>query len=288
VAEEQDDVAVAPRYFGEPDTSSLRYDTDLVRTKSGTDVLVHGCARAPDERPAGCVESGWTVGPLSKQVRVFGDWVWRKTWSGISPSEPRPFVSLPIRYERAWGGPLGVGGARDAANPIGVGADPSPGKPVPNIEHPGKPIHSPRHRDPPASFGPVPGHWQPRARLAGTYDSAWQEQRKPLVPNDFHDSYFRCAPADQQLDDFLEGGEEVVLRNLTPEGTMRFRLPRITLAFRTSIAGGSEQHRGQLHTALPCHHTLYTLAQTIVYEKERVPLGNNRSPGTRTDRELPR
>ena len=42
VADDQDDVCLAPKYFGEPGGSSLRYDLDLVRTKPGTDVVLHG------------------------------------------------------------------------------------------------------------------------------------------------------------------------------------------------------------------------------------------------------
>ena len=294
VADDQDDVCLAPKYFGEPGGSSLRYDLDLVRTKPGTDVVLHGYAHAPGGRPVQFVDSSLVVGSLSKQLRVFGDRSWRETLSDVYPSEPQPFVSLPIRYERAWGGTLPKSEARDPFNPGGIGADAVPGKPVANVEYPGKPIRSPRHQGPPAGFGPIPGHWQPRAKLAGTYDAAWRKERQPLVPKDFHDAYFRCGPADQQFNGFLQGGEEVDLRNLTPEGFLRFRLPRISLGFSTRIAGGIEHHRGQLYTviiepeerrlimvwqtALPCHHTLYTLKETIVYEKERVPLGAIETP----------
>jgi hypothetical protein len=105
------------------------------------------------------------------------------------------------------------------------------------------------------------------------------------VPTDFQDAYFQCAPADQQVDGFLTGGEEVTLRNLTPEGLLRFRLPQISLGFNTYIDGGTTHHRAQLYTvsiepedhrivlvwqtSLPCHHTLYTLRETVVYQKDR-------------------
>jgi hypothetical protein len=113
------------------------------------------------------------------------------------------------------------------------------------------------------------------------------------VPHDFQDAFFRCAPADQQAPGFLRGGEEVVLHNLTPEGLVRFALPRVALGFRTRVGGGTTHHRGDLHTlviepearrfmmvwqtALPCHHTLYTLRETVVVEKERVALGEPRA-----------
>jgi hypothetical protein len=176
--------------------------------------------------------------------------------------------------------------ARDAFNPIGVGVDATPGKPVPNVEHPDKPIETSRYEGRAAGFGPVPCDWQPRLALAGTYDDVWQRQRQPLVPADFDAGYFRCAPADQQVNGFLRGGEEVVLQNLTPSGLLRFRLPHVALGFRTKFTRNFVHHRGELHTiiiepsdrrltmvwqsALPCHHTLYTLQETLVTEKAHV------------------
>jgi hypothetical protein len=297
VAEEQDDVCLAPKYFGEPGRSSLRYDTDLVRTKPGTDVMLHAHAHAPYGRPVQALDVSWTVGSLSKEIRVVGDRVW---WNAsfnprsvdLVPSEPQPYLSCPISYERAWGGVLPGGDARDPFNPAGIGTNAAPGQPVPNIEYPANPVRSSRYNGPPAGFGPIPCDWQPRVKFAGTYDEAWQKERQPLVPKDFQDSYYRCAPADQQVNGFLKGGEEVILRNLTPEGLLRFRLPQVSLGFNTRIVGGTTHHRAQLHTvimepeerrlimvwqtALPCHHTLYTLKETVVFEKERmlVPVQN--------------
>jgi len=284
LAEEQQDVCLVPQFFGEPTASSLRYDGDLVRTKSGTDVVLHAHAHAPYGHPVPFAEVGFSVGGLSKQLRVVGDRVWEFGWSSLVPSEPQRFTSMPICYERACGGAIPNSDSRDPSNPVGVGAAATSGGPVPNIELVGNPIESPRHLGLPAGFGPIPCHWQPRLKLAGTYNEAWQQERQPLVPDDFQDAYFRCAPTDQQCDWFLQGGEEVVLRNLTPEGVLCFRLPRVRLGFRTRVDGSSIHHRGDLHTviiepaerrlimvwhtALPCHHTLYTLKETVVFEKE--------------------
>jgi hypothetical protein len=171
------------------------------------------------------------------------------------------------------------------------------GAPVPNIEYLDQSIESSRGTTSPAGFGPIPCDWQPRRKLAGTYDETWQRSRQPLVPADFQDAYFRCAPGDQQVDGYLHGGEDVVLRNLTPDGFLRFRLPRVSLGFRTRFGRRAIHHRGQLHTviieseerrltmvwqaALPCHHTLYDLKDTLIVEKQRVPLGDK---GVQRDR----
>ena len=286
VADDQQGVVVAPEYFGEPGQSSLRSDTDLVRTKPGTDILLHADAYAPGGRPARSVDVGFTLGPIAKQLSVVGDRVWRKSWRSVTPSDPEPFVSFPIRYEHAWGGVPADSDARDQYNPIGVGLDVTPGNPVPNVEAFGKPIESPRYEGRAAGFGPIACDWQPRLALAGTYDDAWKRQRRPRVPADFDRAHFRSAPADQQVNGFLRGGEEVMLHNLTPNGLLRFRLPYIAIGCRTRFGRDTVYHRSDLHTviiepsdsrltmvwqsALPCHRTLYTLEETIVFEKERV------------------
>ena len=76
------------------------------------------------------------------------------------------------------------------------------------------------------SLGPVGRGWSPRSRYAGTYDQDWIDNTFPFLPADFDDSYFQCAPEDQQTG-FLHGGEQVELMNLTPQGRTRFHLPVI-------------------------------------------------------------
>lgn len=291
LAPEQDPVVLAPQFTGEPPRASLRYDGDLVRTKAGTDVILHGNAHAPANRPVATVEASLRLGTLHKRLNVHGDRVWERAAGGLVPSKPEPFLTRPIAYEFAHGGPLGdtPEAGLDPMNPAGIGRINQEGEPVPAVESPEAPVLAVNSTAPPAGFGPIASHWQPRAKLAGTYDAAWQESRQPLLPADFNDDFYRCAPPDQQVQGFLQGGEEVALGNLTPSGMLRFQLPRVSLGFRTRIDGGTTHHRGQLHTviiepeelrlilvwqtALPCHHTLYSLKETIVFEKQRNPLG---------------
>jgi hypothetical protein len=285
-AEAQEDVRREPEYLGEPGRSSLRYDTDLVRSKLRTDVLLHGSAHAPGEKPASHVDVHLSVGPISKHLRVWGDRVWKLSPLGPKPSAPEPFTRLPITYERAYGGsappdapqPL----RQEARNPVGVGLFPSEDEPVPNVEYPGHPAGAAGWARP-AGFGPIPPSWSPRRELAGTFDAAWEQRRMPLLPLDFQEGHFQCAPEDQQAPGLLRGGEDVLLEGLTPSGVWRFQLPRVPLGFRTRINGGTVDHRANVHTvilepdarritlvwqtALPCHDTLYSLEQTTVYEK---------------------
>lgn len=290
VAEKQPPVVLAPAYRGDPSASSLLCDSDLVRTKLATDVLVNGSAYAPGGRPVPEVTVGLTVGPIQKRLTVTGDRVVRSGLFGVKASDPAPFVTKPINYEHAFGGTVvdprdPAKSTREDANPVGIGLDGSVDRPLPNVMYAGDTVR-PRARMRPAGFGPIASYWAPRVKRAGTYDAAWEATRQPLVPIDFDDRFFQAAPDDQQVPGFLRGGEEVVLQNLSPEGSLRFNLPRVTLGFATRIDGGTTNHRADLHTvsiepderrlvmvwhtALPCHHTLYTLKGCTVFEKKRI------------------
>lgn len=104
----------------------------------------------------------------------------------------------------------------------------------------------------PAGFGPLAPHWQPRVAFAGTYDEAWRNDRQPLLPADFDDRFYQCAPQDQQTPSFLRGGEPVVLYHLTPGGELRFSLPKLFLGFVTQFSDRSrEVHQDRrLHTVI--------------------------------------
>lgn len=284
LAKEQIPVALAPEWTGEPGKSSMRWDSDLVRTKPGTDVILNAEAHAPGGKPVTRVEVGFGIGTFTKQLVVHGDREYRAGLLGTHLTDAKPFLTMPIRYERAHGGQLvddksGQLKKQVAANPIGCGMRRQAGDKHPNVEHPSGLFGDSR----PAGFGAIPPHWHPRVGLAGTYDKKWEETRQPLLPEDFDDNHFHCAPEDQRAPGHLKGGEPVVLANLSSEPLIRFSLPKVRLGFRTSIDGGSVHHRANLYTvilepserrlvmvwqtALPCHHTLYTLKRTTVFEK---------------------
>jgi hypothetical protein len=284
LAERQEPVLLAPVYTGEPGRSSLRYDADLVLTKPTTDVLLHGHAYAPGGRPAPEVEVSLRVGPVRKTLRVLGDRLWEPRLLGPKLADPEPFVRMPLVYERGYGGRHGEPPAWEPRNPVGRGFAPKKadleGHPAPNLEYAGG---GPSR---PAGCGPLAPGWSPRRERAGTYDAAWHEKRRPLVPEDFDDRFFQAAPDDQQAPRYLTGGEEVELVNLTPDGRLRFRLPRVSLGCTTRFGRQHEHHRPNLHTvilepdllrvqlvwhsALPCHYTLYRLKETVVYVKRRL------------------
>lgn len=299
-AAEQEPIHHSPQFVGDPTRSSLRRDTDLLPPRPFTDILVLGHAYAPPGHSCTQLDVSLRVGPMAKRLHIWGDRVWRRGLTGVTPSEPEPFERMPLVYERAFGG-IDPGGPPDAfepRNPAGAGFAASSSRlidtPAPNIEDPAHPIRSSRDRPPPAGFGPIPTHWQPRARRAGTYDHQWEQERMPLVPHDFEDRHYQCAPDDQQIVDGIAGGEPVELHNLTPDGLLRFDLPRVALVFSTRISGEPRHHSATVQTviiepdrrrvvmvwatAVPCHHTLYSLEGTWVRERSTLLTDNSMRP----------
>jgi hypothetical protein len=240
-----------PEYFGKADQSSLRYDSDLLARKPRTEVLVDAHAYAPAGLPASVVPVSLRAGALHKELRVYGDRLYRD--DGSSLTAPRPFEKRAIRYEWAFGGfdqtdPDESRHRMDGRNPIGKGFATRPAhlanRPAPAIEYPTGDVRTVG----PAGFGPVDPAWSPRRELAGTYDQRWEATRKPLLPDDYDERFALAAPSDQQSPTHLRGGERFELQNMTADGVLRFELPRIELTFATQFGSRREAHEGQLVT----------------------------------------
>jgi hypothetical protein len=297
VSAHQPPVLRAAEYTGAPGKSSLRFDSDLILTKKTTDVIVVGDAHAPGGRPVAEMDVGLRVGPIQKILRVVGD----RVWGAFGASTPEPFVRMPLLYECAFGGVDGASANPERStewrNPVGTGfalsRDHLRGVALPNIEYRDDRGGAWKDRPRPAGFGPLAPHWQPRVAFAGTYDEAWRNDRQPLLPADFDDRFYQCAPQDQQTPSFLRGGEPVVLYHLTPGGELRFSLPKLFLGFVTQFSDRSrEVHQDRRlhtviidtdgprvslvwHTALPCHSRVQRLERTFVALKAE--LGATRS-----------
>ncbi|PTL82295.1 DUF2169 domain-containing protein [Vitiosangium sp. GDMCC 1.1324] len=248
------DEQLAPRaedvYWGEPEKSSLRYETQATYTRPATDVLLHGRAWAPRGRKVTRMQVAVRVGSLEKRAVVSGTRVWYRSLVGLSASDPLPFESLPLRYEHSFGGTSAS--QYEARNPVGVGfyesAKEALDKPLPYIEEPQAPVRSWSDRPAPCGFGPVARHWQPRLGLGGTYDAEWMERRAPLWPMDFDERFLQAAPQGMQASPHLRGGEPVVLEGVSPEGPIAFSLPAPRLLARCTFARRRERRRMTLDT----------------------------------------
>lgn len=181
------------------------------------------------------------VGPCQKGIHVFGTRVWYRGVIGLKSSTPLPFESMPLRYERSFGGmdkdSVGDAPSYEPRNPVGMGLYGSEKgaieQPLPNLEDPFHLMSRPTERVAPAGFGPIARSWQPRLGLAGTYDEAWVERTAPLWPRDFDLRFFNAAAPGLIVSSGLRGGEMAVLSGLSPDGQISFPLPRHRLMVKT-------------------------------------------------------
>jgi hypothetical protein len=275
----------ADTFTGEPGLSAPRHESDFAHRKPFCDLLVVGTAYAPPGKTARRLQVGVQVAGMVKQFVVVGDRNWRKVLGGVVAGDARPFSVMPLSYDVAYGGTDRKSVARDrkvftyTPNPVGRGSwkrtDQIDGKPLPNTEALDERVTAHTGSYQPVSLSPVGRNWSPRAGYAGTYDQEWLD----------NDRYFQSAAQDQWIS-YPQGGEPVLLQNLTPDGHRSFRLPsrrmpvtfipyrgrdvtrdavldtivlepdhgRFTLTWRTSLALGK---------------SLFDVEETIVGEKTR-------------------
>jgi hypothetical protein len=232
--EEQLPLVSSDVFFGEPGESAPRYEIDFAPRKQHCDVLLNGHAYAPAGRPAERVVVGLGVGGWSKSFAVVGNRVWFMA-GGPRATAPEPFTKMPISYDCAFGG--ADLRHEDSAQHVAFMANPSgrgfhqhlreewlEGSALPNTEELAAEVKRPDGNYRPMSFGVIGRHWEPRYRLAGTYDQHWLDEVAPFLPADFDARYYQSAPPDQQLTLPL-AEQSVSLLNLTPDGHRQFTLP---------------------------------------------------------------
>ncbi|MEI7894644.1 MAG: DUF2169 domain-containing protein, partial [Myxococcales bacterium] len=162
--------------------ASLFYPSDFVVFKPAADLLLvgHAVPSQPDAT-VGAVE--FRCGSFHRRLAVFGD----RRWGTFGlDGKPTPFQRMPLRYERAMGGPL------SEANPVGRGYGTH--MLLPNLERPEQLVSSPGDRPAPACFGPIAPSWPPRKGKLGTYDGRWLAERWPYFPADVDWTHTQSAP----------------------------------------------------------------------------------------------
>lgn len=260
VAEEQTPIRHAPEYHGDPGSSSLRYDTDMVPQKPGTDCVLLGHAWAP-AAGATQVDVSLVVGLVRKTVRVFGERIWIKCLGIVSMSRPAPFERIPLVYERAFGG-------ADTSwtdpkhhefcleNPVGKGFVGRKSKKeldntrLPNLESPAQLIRKPKDRPVPAGFGPIAPYWRPRAGYAGTCDDNWRRHVRPLPPEDLDIRFYSSASPGLVAGNYLAGNEQVLVEGAHGRGRLIFDLPGITPRVTVRRTGSSDDLAMRLDTLI--------------------------------------
>jgi len=246
-------------YTGDPGFSAPLYEVDYAPYKARCDVLLNGSAYAPNGKPAKKVPVKLRVGSMVKEFDVIGDRVWQVSKMGYTQSFPQPFTVMPISYDRAFGGSDDKHQDKNKhsaymPNTIGCGyhvnssQELMDGTPLPNTEERGKSVSLPAGKYRPMSFGVIARSWEPRYKLAGTYDQDWVDNVFPFFPADFNSDYYQAAPVDQQIN-FLQGNEVVELVNLTSQGRTVFHLPKNEIPVTFFLKkGGKEQKQAVADT----------------------------------------
>lgn len=219
-----------------PSDAIPRLDDDL-------EVFVLGQAHASGGRPTTQQTVTVAVGDVARTMCVFGDRVWEPTAGGLRATAPTPYPSMPLTWERAFGGscdawldaesPLEI---QHSLNACGRGFDPAPyaeglakelrlpdGWPqirherrLPNLEHVDRLVKTP-HDDPePCCWAPIPaGIGMPQLYVA--------RKRATLLSIAglrAHPDWFIPRPT---------AGARIEMLGLSPEGRTRTNLPLIRL-----------------------------------------------------------
>ncbi len=250
-------------YVGEPARSPVAFETDLVPWKVATDIVVNATAYAPDAKPTYDLVASVAVGRHRKDVLVTGDRAAQHRPAG-SPvfSEPVRFVSLPLSYDRAYGGVDVRSDPSMAAtflrNPVGRGfvvrneREAVDGLPLPNVEDPADVLTGERlccghikdweAQPMPDGLGWFARHWWPRAQLAGTMpgdkalEATLRRAYAKAIPAGLRSQYaqtrvramdfrFFNGASRGLVRPFLAGDEVLAFRNLHPAGDVVARLP---------------------------------------------------------------
>ncbi|MDA8142251.1 MAG: DUF2169 domain-containing protein [Desulfobacteraceae bacterium] len=225
-------------FYGKPDSSSLKYPSDIVHAKPGTDIIINGQAYGRRQKE---IRAGFRIGALEKFIAVCGPRRWERSLVGmVQISAPQQFEAIAVSYENAFGGAFthdqhGFWCYRH--NPVGIGfcEKIAEGQPLPLLEYPQQRIASANDRPLPAALGAVAVGWQQRTQFAGTFDQQWFNQRRPLWPLDFDERFYNTVAQDQVLNAKLQGGEQLILLNLHPQAEMvQLTIPRhqFTVMFR--------------------------------------------------------
>jgi hypothetical protein len=271
---------------GDPDWSTVKYESELAPFKSAIDVVVIGKAHAPNAAPAQRMTVSVAVGGQEKTLVVTGDReCHHRDRKAPVFSDPQPFLEMEIRYDFAYGG-------RDEKsdpnipfhyprNSMGKGLalrnvrEVVEGLRLPNVEDPDDLLTPERvivedpmrwHLQPvPQGFGWRQRTWYPRCALLGAWPAflavgtVTAEERMGLLPQN-HVALAkqgRLAPREAEFNngaslglafESLQGDERVALRGLSPAGTLEFGLPGDAPEISLDLGEGLKTLETRMHT----------------------------------------
>jgi hypothetical protein len=194
--------------------------------RGGCDVFLFGSARPASGRPVTAMDVSIEVGAFRRSVRVTGDRVWLRQGDALVPSEPMPFVELPLGVARAFGGKTRWDELEIAHpdNPTGRGfhadEEAAEGGALPNLEETDQLVTHWSDRPEPAALGPCPLPFGPRLRHAVFDDRGTLVRLDPRFFNSAHP---------RMVVDHARPGTFVRLEGVCSDGPQIFEIPALPL-----------------------------------------------------------
>jgi len=288
-AERTNPLVLIDEYYddGDPESSTVKHETDLVPYKLATDVVLIGKAYAPAGKPASRISVSLTVADYKKVILVTGDRQCLYQGANRSPSftDPAAFTEMEIRYERAYGGTYMRNDLTRMfpypRNPMGTGfavqnvREAIDGLALPNLEDPADLLTQERvvtgeldrwsGQPLPQGFGWFQRTWYPRCSFVGAFPGfvmpgeVLREETLGLVPANqialarqfklpSFDAKFNNGASLGLAVPYLAGSETIKLINLTPEGQLEFTLPKDSPCITLNIGLGENELEAVLQT----------------------------------------
>lgn len=219
-------------FYDDNTHAQIRYGSDYLPYKPGTDIIINAVAQAPTPLQTWvCNVSLLTPSNhilIDKSLRIWGERFWRcQSITGIwrLDKEAQSTQKVPIQYAYAYGGEIEILKgetkevlAREENNPIGCGVlhKKQTEKTVraPQIESLDDPIKKAYHPYTPQGFGYINRTWGQRLVYGGTYDEDWLEHHHPLLPKDFDERFYQSAHPDMIVAGYIPKGSKIRLTNL--------------------------------------------------------------------------
>ncbi len=235
-------------FFGEPNKSSVRMESDFSPLKPTTDVTANVTAYAPNQQPSSKWEAGIHLEGLPPaMLNIYGPRCWERVLMVPVYSEAEPCTCVPIRFENAFGGHCNESDTVSEFNPIGKGMLPVGEtlnrQSVHQLEWVDEVLEESKARkpQPPAGFGVHHRSWQPRLCLAGTYDQKWLDNHHPLLPTDFDRRHYLAGSERLRPKKFLKGGESIRFFNLDPlYSTVTLKVPEHNFLWEVQMENGDK------------------------------------------------
>lgn len=228
-------------FYGDDMEASVRYESDYVAYKPHADLVINAYAHTP------VAKDFWTCGVkavryitenkepttlVEQWLKVYGKRYWQDNVTGWSVGQAESTNKVVLRYENAFGGYIINPKYKEnpteikyleyyEQNPVGKGLihkilAKEGNIELPQVEAVDTPVTEVYTPYTPQGLGIIHRSWLPRRALAGTFDDSWSQNKSPVMPDDFQESYNNAAHPNLQLKDkgYFNGGDVIVLQKL--------------------------------------------------------------------------